>query len=138
MTLLDTNVVSAVMSRSPDRAVIEWLNRQDASSLFISTITIAEIGYGLWVLPDGKRRRNLEERFERFVHQGFDQRVLAFDERSARIYPQIVGHRRALGRSLSALDGQIASIARANLLAVATRNVKDFDECGIEVLNPFA
>ncbi len=137
MTLLDTNVVSAVMSRSPDPVVIEWLNQQDAGGLFISTITIAEIGYGLWVLPDGKRRRNLEERFERFVRQGFDQRILAFDERSARIYPQIVGRRRALGRPLAALDAQIASIARTNLLAVATGNVKDFEECGIEVLNPF-
>ena len=137
MTLLDTNIVSAVMAPSPPRAVIDWLNHAETATLYLSTITIAEIGYGLWVLPDGKRRRSLEDRFHKFVAEGFEQRVLVFDERAAELYPEVMGRRRAKGRLLGSLDGQIASIARAHELAVATRNVRDFEECGLVVINPF-
>ena len=137
MILLDTNVVSASMAPIPPPSVIDWLNQQDTIDLYLSSITIAEIGYGLWVLPDGKRRRALEDRFAKFVTAGFEHRILNFDERAARLYPEVMGHRRMLGRPLGILDGQIASIARANDLAVATRNVRDFEECGLEVINPF-
>ncbi len=106
-------------------------------NLYLSTVTIAEIGYGLWILPEGKRRRDLEGRFAKFVTAGFDQRILDFDERAARLYPEVMGNRRVQGRPLAILDGQIASIARANDFAVATRNVRDFVECGLEVINPF-
>lgn len=137
MILLDTNIVSRIMAPAPAQAVIDWLNAQDTVTLYLSTITIAEIGYGLWVLPDGKRRRSLEDRFEKFVAQGFEQRILNFDQRAARLYPEVMGHRRTVGRPLGVLDGQIASIARANDLAIATRNVRDFEECGLELINPF-
>ncbi len=137
MILLDTNIVSATMAPTPPASVIEWLNHQDTLGLYLSTVTIAEIGYGLWVLPDGKRRHALEDRFAKFVATGFEHRILSFDERAARLYPEVMGHRRTLGRPLGVLDGQIASIARANDLAVATRNVRDFEECGLEVINPF-
>jgi hypothetical protein len=137
MILLDTNIVSAVMARVPAQSVIDWLNRQEATTLFLSTVTIAEIGYGLRVLPDGKRRRSLEERFEKFVVEGFAERILNFDERAARLYPEVMGRRRAVGRPLGILDGQIASIARANGHALATRNIRDFEECGLELINPF-
>ncbi|MFH2006225.1 MAG: type II toxin-antitoxin system VapC family toxin [bacterium] len=124
------------MAPAPPRQVLEWLNGQDTVTLHLSTITIAEISYGLWILPDGKRRRSLVERFERFLTEGFEQRVLGFDLPAARLYGEIMSHRRAAGRPMSALDGQIASIARARGLAVATRNVKDFEECGLEVIDP--
>jgi predicted nucleic acid-binding protein len=137
MTLLDTNIISARMAPEPPESVLEWLNRQETVQLHLSTITLAEIGYGLRVLPDGRRRRDLQERFERFVASGFEQRVLSFDEAAAHHYGEIMGHRKALGRPLGALDGQIASIARARRLSVATRHVRDFEECGIEVVNPF-
>jgi predicted nucleic acid-binding protein len=137
MILLDTNIVSAVMAPVPPKDIIDWLNRQESVSLYLSTITIAEIGYGLRVLPDGKRRRSLEDRFERFVAEAFEQRILDFDIRAARLYGEVMGHRKAMGRPLSILDGQIASIARAHRLAVATRNVRDFEDCGIELINPF-
>ncbi len=137
MILLDTNVVSAVMSPTPEPLVLDWLDRQDTVTLYLSTITIAEIGYGLRVLPDGKRRRLLAERFEHFVTRGFEQRLLSFDERAAHEYAEVMGHRNEIGRPLSVPDGQIASIARANHLAVASRNVRDFEECGIELINPF-
>ena len=137
MILIDTNVVSAVMAPTPEPPVVDWLNRQDTVTLYLSTITIAEIGYGLRGLPDGKRRRLLAERFEHFVARGFEQRILSFDERAAREFPVVMGHRKGIGRPLSVLDGQIASVARANHLAVATRNVRDFEECGLELINPF-
>jgi len=137
MILLDTNVVSAVMAPAPPGAVIDWLNKQETSTLYLSAVTVAEIGYGLWVLPDGKRRRSLERRFEKFVAEGFEHRILDFDHRAARLYPEVMGRRRTMGRPLGVLDGQIASIARANSFAVATRNISDFEECGVELVNPF-
>ena len=137
MILLDTNVVSAMMAPAPSRSVIDWLNRQDTVTLYLSTITMAEIGYGLWVLPDGKRRRSLSERFDRFVVDGFEQRVLDFDRRAALLYAEVMGGRKAMGRPLAALDGQIAAVARANHLSVATRNVRDFEHCGVDLVNPF-
>jgi toxin FitB len=137
MILLDTNIVSAVMAPAPPQAVLDWLNNQETFTLYLSTVTVAEIGYGLWVLPEGKRRRSLERRFERFVAEGFDQRILDFDHRAARLYPEVMGRRRTMGRPLGILDGQIASIARANSFAVATRNLSDFEECGVELVNPF-
>ncbi len=137
MILLDTNIVSAVMSRTPPQEVVQWLNDQETITLFLSTITLAEIGYGLWILPRGKRRRSMERLFNKFIKEGFEGRVLDFDGQAAGIYGEIMGRRRAMGRPMSVLDGQIASIARANDLAVATRNVRDFQDSGIAVINPF-
>ena len=137
MILLDTNVVSEVMKARPAEAVVAWLNGQDSEKLYVSVITIGEIAYGLHILPDGKRRSGLRERFERFVALAFDRRVLAYDESAARIYGELMGDRKELGLPMSMPAGQIAAIARRNHLAVATRNVLDFEHCGIDVLNPF-
>lgn len=137
MILLDTNIVSEVMRTQPAETVLAWLNSQDSAKLYVSAITIGEITYGLRVLPDGKRRSGLRERFERFVSLAFDQRVLAYDEAAARVYGEVMGERKALGLPMSLPDGQIAAIARLNHLAIATRNVPDFENCGIDVVNPF-
>ena len=137
MILLDTNVVSEVMKTRPSDAVVAWLNGQASEKLFVSAITIGEVAYGMRILPDGKRRSGLRERFERFVAVAFDQRVLAYDESAARIYGELMGDRKELGLPMSVPDGQIAAIARLNHLAVATRNILDFEHCGIDVLNPF-
>lgn len=137
MILLDTNVVSEVMKAQPAEAVVAWLNAQQSDKLYISTITIGEIAYGLRILPDGKRRAELRDRFERFVTLGFEQRVLAYDEPAARVYGDLMGNRKELGLPISVPDGQIAATARHNHLAVATRNVIDFENCGIDVIDPF-
>lgn len=137
MILLDTNVVSELMKTEPVEAVLGWLNGQPSERLYLSVVTIGEIAYGLRILPDGKRRSGLRERFERFVVLAFDQRVLAFDESAARIYGDLMGDRKELGLPMSVPDGQIAAIARRDHLAIATRNVLDFEHCGIEVINPF-
>jgi len=126
------------MTSPPAGPVLAWLNAQETASLYLSTITIAEIGFGLGVMSAGKRRRLLSERFEQFVATAFDQRILSFDEDAARIYGEILAHRRKIGRPMSNFDGQIAAIARSKGFGVATRNVKDFAECQIELVNPFA
>ena len=137
MILLDTNVVSEMMRPRPDAAVIEWLNGTDGGSLYVCTITIAEIEYGLCAMPEGQRREGLRERFDTFIQTAFAQRILDFDRRAARHYGLIMATRRGEGRPLSAPDGQIAAIARSHGLSVATRNAPDFAGIGVEVLNPW-
>jgi toxin FitB len=137
MILIDTNVVSEVMKPHPSAAVTGWLNARDSNTLYLSAVTIGEIEYGLRILPDGKKREQLRERFTRFVALAFAQRILAFDETAARTYGDLMGLRKELGRPMSVPDGQIAAIARSKGYAVATRNTRDFEECGIELVDPF-
>jgi predicted nucleic acid-binding protein len=137
MILLDTNLISEVMKVAPSKAVLEWLNDQDSNSLYISTITIGEIEYGLRILPVGKRRLQLRERFEQFISQAFAQRALAFDEAAARAYGDMMGLRKELGPPMSLPDGQIAAVARSRDLAAATGNVSAFEEYGVDLINPF-
>jgi len=103
----------------------------------ISAITIGEIACGLGILPVGSRRTQLKERFERFVSLAFAQRVLAFDRAAARTYGEIMAPRREIGRPMSVPDGQIAAITRVNGLELATRNSRDFADCGIDLIDPF-
>jgi predicted nucleic acid-binding protein len=138
MLVLDTNVVAEMMKETPEPAVVAWLNDQRTATLFLTTITIGEISFGLRILPQGRRRRLLEEGFERVLAEGFAGRILDFSEAAALTYGEVMGRRREIGRPLSILDGQIASIARVHGYVVATRNVRDFVECGVEILNPFS
>lgn len=137
MIVLDTNVVSEFMTSPPAPSVREWLNSQATGTLYLTTISIAEIEFGLMVLPEGNRRRLLATRFEQFVELAFGERILAFDEPAAHLYGRIRAERRARGRPMSNFDAQIAAIARAKSFRLATRNVKDFDGCGVELINPF-
>jgi predicted nucleic acid-binding protein len=137
MVVVDTNVISEVMRPLPSAAVLNWLNSQESILLFVTTVTLAEIGYGLRVLPDGLRRRQLQTRFEQFIAQAFEERVLDFTAPAAHAYAEIMGHRKETGRAMSLPDGQIASIALAHGFALATRNIKDFEDCSIELINPF-
>ena len=136
MILLDTNVVSRVMAPEPPPRLLEWLNRRSTETLFLSTVTIAEIAYGLGALPAARQRGSLRERFGEFVASGFAQRVLDFDARAAIEYGEIMSHRLRIDRPLSPLDGQIAAIARAYSLAIATRSLGDFEECGVVLVDP--
>jgi predicted nucleic acid-binding protein len=136
LILLDTNIVSAVMKPAANPRIVSWLDQQSADALFLSTITVAEIEFGLQNLPEGRRRHSLTERFQLFLEQGFDRRILPFDLPASRLYGKLMAHRRRIGRPLSALDGQIAAIARQHRLAVATRNVRDFEECGLILVDP--
>ncbi len=137
MIILDTNIVSEFMTAKPQASVLQWLDEQVPTTLYISTITIAEIGYGLRSMPSGKRQRLLSDAFERLLNLVFGTRILSFDDNAARCYGQIMGQRKALGRPMSICDGQIAAIAQATHFLVATRNTKDFEQCGIALINPF-
>lgn len=137
MIILDTNIISEFMTSPPANPVLKWLNAQSAITLHITSISIAEISFGLYVMPKGRRRQLLEDRFEQFITTAFKTRILSFDEAAAHIYGEIKGYRKEIGRPLSDLDGQIAAIARTREFAVATRNTKDFEGCGIRLINPF-
>ncbi|MFZ1389851.1 MAG: type II toxin-antitoxin system VapC family toxin [Thiolinea sp.] len=137
MILLDTNIISDLMRPSPQASVVAWLNAQEPLDVHISVITIAEIEYGLKVLPEGQKRWSLQQKFEWFVAQGFEGRILDFTETAAHHYADIMAHRRSLGMPMSVPDGQIAAIARTHRFKLATRNIKDFEECGLVLVNPF-
>ncbi len=137
MIVLDTNIISEFMTSQPNESVLEWLNTQDSMVLYLTTISIAEIGYGLRVMSNGRKRQLLDDRFKQFIETAFKSRILSFDEAAARVYGDIKGYRKEIGRPLSDLDGQIAAIARVKEFVVATRNIKDFEECGVELINPF-
>lgn len=137
MIVLDTNVISEVMGTAPSKTVVEWLDRQESSGLYLTTITIAELSYGLEVLADGKRKQILQDRLDIFVTKGFRERILSFDEKAARMYSHVMAQRKRIGRPLSTLDAQIAAITLVNGFAIATRNVSDFEEVGLTIINPF-
>lgn len=137
MIIVDTNVVAEVMRASPAPAVVAWLNAQSSASLFLTAITVGEIRYGLRIMPRGQRRQTIERGFDQILATAFAGRILGFDEQAAEHYGEVMGRRKEIGRPLSVPDGQIAALARLHGFAVATRNVRDFLDCGIELLNPF-
>jgi toxin FitB len=137
MILLDTNVISELMRAEPAPVVLDWFGQQDAAELFISAITEAELRTGIAILPAGQRRDRLQIALEAMIEQDFQTRVLPFDSAAARAYADIAAARRAAGRPIAEADCQIAAIARAVGAPVATRNVKDFDGCGVTVINPW-
>lgn len=137
MILLDTNIISEMMKPSPSEKVVYWIDQLDSARLFISTITIAEISYGVNALPNGDRRDLLEDAFSKAIMDAFKHRILSFDESAAHQYGKIMALRKERGRPLSVLDGQIAAIASVNAFVIATRNVSDFIHCGVELINPF-
>ena len=136
--LLDTNVVSELMRKTPDPAVAMWAAGQPLNSLFFSAVGEAELRYGAAVLPTGQRRETLVSDIERMLGEAFENRVLPFDSNAARAYADIAAMRRSAGRPVAPADCQIAAIARSRRMAVATRNVRDFEDADIEVVDPWA
>jgi toxin FitB len=112
-----------------------WLEVQPRASLFTSAVTQGEILYGIRLMPDGKRRKKLWEAAVAIFTDDFSERVLSFDEDAAINYAEIAASRHAAGRRMSQVDGVIASITRSRGATLATRNVKDFEVCGIEIVN---
>lgn len=137
MILLDTNVVSELMRTEPAQIVLNWFGDHDAGDLYISAVTEAELRTGVAILPDGQRRDRLQAAIDAMIDQDFQSRVLPFDSLAAKAYAEIAAQRRAAGRPIDEADCQIAAIARATDAPIATRNVKDFDGCGVRVINPW-
>jgi len=138
MIVLDTNVLSELMRRRPAARVVRWVDGQDASGLAITAVTVAELLYGVARLADGARKTELAAAVDALVREDFAERVLSFDVASAEHYADLVAERDRHGRPISTADGQIAAICRSHHARLATRNVRDFGEVGIEVIDPWA
>lgn len=137
MIVIDTNVISELMRREPDAGVMAWIGEQPIAGLFTTTLTQAEIFYGLALLPEGHRRDELLAAARPMFDVDFAGRVLPFDTDAASVYPDVAADRRKGGKPISQIDAQIAAIVRSRGAGLATRNVTDFADCGIAVVNPW-
>jgi len=137
MIVLDTNVVSEAMKPEPNASVLNWLDEQTAETLYLSSITIAELLFGIGALPDGRRKQLLTTAFERVI-QLFEGRILSFDSASARQYADLAVRARKAGKGFPTPDGYIAAIAASRGFTVATRDTSAFDAAKISVINPWS
>lgn len=137
MIVLDTNVLSELMRKEPAPQVAACLKSQPVGRLFTTSITVAEILYGIRRLPLGRRRADLEQSFRDLMTRGFRDRLLVFDEAAAEAYSTVMTTRRRIGRPVEVLDAMIAAIALSRNAEVATRNTTDFVECGLQVIDPW-
>jgi predicted nucleic acid-binding protein len=137
MIVLDTNVLSAFMREFPDPRVVRWLDGNPRESMWTTSITVFEIRYGLATMPTGKRRRVLEDAFERQVSVVLQNRVLDFDAAAASESAILAASRSRKGRPIDTCDAQIAGIAIARRASIATRDAKDFEDVGIVILDPW-
>ena len=137
MIILDTNVVSEVLRPAPSPNVLGWLSRQPTEEIAIGSVTLAEILYGIEILPAGKRRSALLEGVELMFGSLFAERILAFDEEAARSFSRIAAERRRRGRPMSDFDAEIAAIAHVHGATLATRNTADFEGCGVRLVDPW-
>jgi len=138
MIVLDTNVVSEPTRASPSPAVGRWFRRVTASDLHTTAITEAEILLGLELMPRGRRKEELERATARMFQRLLFGRVLAFDRAAAREFASIAAERDRMGRPIKEADAQIAAIARVHGASIATRNLRDFEHCGIALIDPWS
>jgi toxin FitB len=138
MILLDTNVVSALMQRDADPAVIAWLDAQPPESIWTTSVTVFEVRFGLEILPSGRRRRALEAAFQAMLDEDLEGRIVAFDETATQAAGRIAAERRRLGHPVEIRDVQIAGIAAARRAAIATRNVRHFEGLGLALIDPWS
>ena len=136
MILIDTNVVSEAMKPVPDDTVRGWLDEQAAETLYLSSVTIAELMFGIGALPTGKRKDKLASALDG-VMELFADRVLPFDIDAARHYADLAVKARAAGKGFPTPDGYIAAIAASKGFVVATRDTSAFDAAGVEVIDPW-
>lgn len=136
MVVLDTNVISELMRSQPDERVLAWTGAQDRRQLYTTAITVAEIHYGIQRLPKGRRQSLLAAAAED-VFGAFGQQVLPFDHAAGLQYGRLVARLEQSGRPINAFDAQIAAICTSMQAALASRNARDFDDTGVEVVNPW-
>ena len=137
MILVDTNVVSEPLRKSPAPQVAKWLDSQALETLYLSAISVAELRFGVQSLPVGRRRDRLHEDLERQVLPMFAGRILAFDLAASRAYANLMANARSAGRAVSTSDGYIAATAAANGMIVATRDTGPFQAVGLKTINPW-
>jgi toxin FitB len=135
--VLDTNVISELARVAPDPGVLSWLDSLDVSDVATTAITAAELRYGIARLPDGHRKRELTVVIRGILTEDFHGRVLPFDERASVRYAEIVTSRERAGRPIGTADAQIAAVCRDLGATLGTRNIPDFEETGVELINPW-
>ena len=137
MLILDANVDSELMREHPRPEVLAWIDRQLTDDLYATAVTQAEVRKGIAILPEGARRRGLTAAAAHAFGVLFAERVLPFDSDAAQAFAAITATRRSVGHPISQADCQIAAIARSISASIATRNVSDFEDCGIDIVNPW-
>lgn len=138
MIVLDTNVLSALMRRETDPAVVAWLDLQPSESVWTTAVTVFEIRFGLDLLAPGRRRRQLEDAFSRALDEDFQGRILPFDREAAQEAAGRAAERRAVGKPVDFRDIEIAGIVSARRATLATRNARHFQDLRIELVDPWA
>jgi predicted nucleic acid-binding protein len=137
MTILDTNVLSELMRQSPDRRVVAWMDKQPRISVWITSVTVLEIRYGLRIMTGGKRHTLLLRAFEILLDK-IGGRVASFDAAAAEHASDLMSARRAKGRSVDLRDTMIAGVALARHASLATRKTQHFDDISVPLLNPWS
>lgn len=137
MIILDTNVLSALMADAPEPAVVTWLDRQPAESIWITTVTLFEARFGLGALPAGRRRRQLQASLDELIEQDLENRILPFDDAAAIEAAALAAERERKGRPVDVRDTFIAGIALARRATLATRNVRHFGDLSVPVVDPW-
>lgn len=136
MIVLDTNVVSEAMKPEPHPAVHAWLDAQAAEALYLTSVTLAEMLFGIRALPAGRRRSIPAETLDGLLVL-FGERILPFDTDAARHYADLAMKARAAGKGVPTPDGYIAAVAAARGFMVATRGIAPFQAAGLHVINPW-
>ena len=137
MILLDTNVLSVLISEKRDVPVVQWLDRHPRVSIWTTSVNLFEVKFGLNILPDGKRRRMLEETFQTFISDFLQNRIATFDVNAAVQAAAFSSKRRSLGRPVEIRDTMIAGLAISLSAVLCTRNIRDFEHSGLELVNPW-
>lgn len=137
MIILDTNVLSAVMSRAPEERVISWLDKQPRISIWTTSVTVLEIQFGLRIMPAGKRRAGLVVAFEKVLTELIERRIAPFDAAAALEASELMAARHKQGRSVDLRDTMIAGIVLASNATLATRNTAHFGDLSVPVVNPW-
>ena len=137
MHVIDSNVVSELMQNSPNLQVLTWFDRRDLKSLYLTSITEAELRAGIFLLPHGYRREALATKLQDLINRVLGNRVLHFDSRCARAYASVITDQRAQGVCSGSFDAMIAATCLVNGATLVTRNLKYFRNLGFDVVNPW-
>jgi toxin FitB len=137
MILLDTNVLSEPLRLNGDTRVLAWLDAQSFETLYLSTISLAELRFGIAILPQGKRKDTLHAGLEQRILPLFKDRIVPFDNDASHAYAALRAQARATGKAIAPADGYIAATAAAQGFIVATRDTEPFEAAGLRVINPW-
>jgi hypothetical protein len=137
MIVLDTNVISETMRRTPNAAVIDWLDHQRRGELYLCAPVLAELCYGIARLEDSQRKLGLARAYRQIIAEAFEGRILPFDTQAAEVYGELVAKLESDGRVIDVIDATIAAIAQSNAATLATRNTAHFAHTGLALVDPF-